>query len=130
MLSFLKNNCETNKKLLKDEKKKLVTVDNKNGLEAITKYKKIISNDKYSLLKVQLLTGRTHQIRVHMSSIKHPIINDEKYGDYKENKEFKSNSKSFKSIFDGVQHFQQQIQFFCVFLKHKTNPFPIYLNNK
>lgn len=77
-----------NKKLFKDEKKKFVTIDNNKGLEALTKYKQITSNDKYSLLKVQILTGRTHQIRVHMNSINHPLINDEKYGDYKTNKEF------------------------------------------
>ena len=77
-----------NKKLLKDEKKKLVTVDEKNGLTAITEYQSIINIHKYSLLKVNLITGRTHQIRVHMASINHPLINDEKYGDYKENKEF------------------------------------------
>lgn len=76
-----------NKRLLKDEKKKFVKVD-PNGLEAITKYKLITNNDNYSLLKVNLLTGRTHQIRVHMSSINHPLINDEKYGDFRENKEF------------------------------------------
>ncbi len=84
----LKGKGTINKKLLKDEKKKLVTVDEKNGLTAITEYQNIISNDKYSLLKVNLITGRTHQIRVHMASINHPLINDEKYGDYKENKEF------------------------------------------
>lgn len=87
-----------NKKLLKDEKKKLVTVDEKNGLTAITEYKSIISTNKYSLLKVNLITGRTHQIRVHMASINHPLINDEKYGDYKENKEF-SNEFNYKYQF-------------------------------
>ena len=76
-----------NKRLLKDEKKKFVTVDSQ-GLEAITKYTTLATNDKYSLLKVNLLTGRTHQIRVHMASTNHPLINDEKYGDFKFNKEF------------------------------------------
>ena len=76
-----------NKRLLKDEKKKFVTV-NPNGLEAITKYKLITSNSEFSLINVNLLTGRTHQIRVHLSSINHPLINDEKYGDYKANKTF------------------------------------------
>lgn len=76
-----------NKRLLKDEKKKTVTVSNQ-GLEAITEYKRITHNENYSLLKVKLLTGRTHQIRVHLNSINHPLINDEKYGDYKANKEF------------------------------------------
>lgn len=82
------NEGTISKKLHKDEKKKIVTVDEKYGLEAITKYSKLIDNNQYSLLKVQLLTGRTHQIRVHMNSINHPLVNDEKYGDYKTNKEF------------------------------------------
>ena len=86
-----------NKRLLKDEKKKLVTVDEK-GLEAITKYKLITYNDYYSLIKVNLLTGRTHQIRVHMASINHHLINDEKYGDYKTNKEF-TNKFNYKYQF-------------------------------
>ena len=81
-----------NKRLLKDEKKKIVTVDNK-GLEAITEYKTITTNNDLSLLKIKLLTGRTHQIRVHMSSINHPLVNDEKYGDYKLNKEFSETYK-------------------------------------
>lgn len=85
------------KKLLKDEKKKFVTVSEK-GLEAITKYKLLQQNEEYSLLKVQLLTGRTHQIRVHMSSINHPLINDEKYGDFVINKQF-SNKYNYKYQF-------------------------------
>lgn len=82
-----KDTLTIDKPLLKNEKTKLVRVD-KNGLTAITKFKKLVSNDKYSLLKVNILTGRTHQIRVHMSSINHPIINDDKYGDFNMNKEF------------------------------------------
>lgn len=75
-------------RLTKDEKKKLVFIDEKHGLEAITKYKRITNNETYSFLKVNLITGRTHQIRVHMSSINHPLINDEKYGDFRLNKQF------------------------------------------
>ena len=85
------------KRLLKDEKKKLVTVSDK-GLEAITKYKLLHQSEEYSLLKVQLLTGRTHQIRVHMSSINHPLINDEKYGDFVANRQF-SNKHNYKYQF-------------------------------
>lgn len=81
-----------NKPLLKDEKQKIVRV-NKNGLTAITEYKKIISNDDYSLLKVKILTGRTHQIRVHLSSINYPVINDDKYGNFSANKVFSTNFK-------------------------------------
>ena len=43
--------------------------------------------NEYTLLEVELLTGRTHQIRVHMAYINHPVIGDAKYGDYTLNKE-------------------------------------------
>ena len=51
-----------------------------NGKESITKYQviKIIKN--YSLLKIHIMTGRMHQIRVHFSSIGHPIVGDTLYG--------------------------------------------------
>lgn len=52
----------------------------KHGQKAVTHYKKIKGNDKFSLLQINLETGRKHQIRVHMQDIKHPIIGDTKYG--------------------------------------------------
>jgi 23S rRNA pseudouridine1911/1915/1917 synthase len=51
-----------------------------NGKEAITFYEVIEKFRGYTLLKVNIKTGRTHQIRVHMSYIKHPIVGDEMYG--------------------------------------------------
>lgn len=74
--------------LLKDEEKNLVTVS-KSGKTAKTVYKLIKKYKGYSLLDVTLLTGRTHQIRVHMAYIKHPIVGDSKYGDFKVNRLFK-----------------------------------------
>ncbi|MDY4788416.1 MAG: RluA family pseudouridine synthase [Bacilli bacterium] len=74
--------------LLKNEKSKIVKVDFEKGLTAKTKYQLVWTNNNYSLLEVQLMTGRTHQIRVHLSYIGHPLIGDEKYGDFKENKLF------------------------------------------
>lgn len=51
-----------------------------NGKRAITHYKVVRSNDKYTLLEISLETGRTHQIRVHFSYIGHPLVGDELYG--------------------------------------------------
>lgn len=56
----------------------------KTGKRAVTHYEVIKHNDKFSLLKVDIDTGRKNQIRVHMHDIKHPIVGDEKYG-YTEN---------------------------------------------
>ncbi|MBU1260664.1 MAG: RluA family pseudouridine synthase [Planctomycetes bacterium] len=50
------------------------------GKEAITYYEVIERFKGYSLLRVNIKTGRTHQIRVHMSYIKHPIVGDDMYG--------------------------------------------------
>lgn len=50
------------------------------GQHAITHYKTIQSNNNYTLLEVQLETGRKNQIRVHMEDIGHPIVGDKKYG--------------------------------------------------
>ena len=52
----------------------------KNGKEAITRFSKLESFKGYSLLRVNLETGRTHQIRVHLSHIGYPIIGDPVYG--------------------------------------------------
>jgi 23S rRNA pseudouridine955/2504/2580 synthase len=67
-----------------DEAKVLISEE---WQEAITHYKTLIANirNKYSLLEVRIETGRTHQIRVHLSSIGHPIIGDKSYGDKGEN---------------------------------------------
>lgn len=50
------------------------------GKKAITHYQLIQGNKRYSMLKVNLDTGRKNQIRVHLSSIYHPIVGDTKYG--------------------------------------------------
>ena len=68
----------------------MVFVSNK-GKDAITRYRPIKKVGNFTLLEVQLLTGRTHQIRVHLASISHPVIGDNKYGDFELNKEIENN---------------------------------------
>ncbi len=50
------------------------------GKNAVTNYKVLESYGKYTLLELKLNTGRTHQIRVHMKHIKHPVVGDNVYG--------------------------------------------------
>lgn len=64
----------------KDRKKMAV---DKNGKEAVTHFKVLARYDKYTLLEIKIDTGRTHQIRVHMSYIGHPVIGDEVYSNGK-----------------------------------------------
>lgn len=78
--------------LYKDADKGLVFVKNKKqpgSKEVITKYETIASSGRLGLLKVELVTGRTHQIRAHLSSIGCPILGDSKYGNNAANRELK-----------------------------------------
>lgn len=67
------------KTYLEENKNHFVYVSNKGKL-AITEYKKIKSNKDYSMVDINLKTGRKNQIRVHFKSINHPIVGDVKYG--------------------------------------------------
>ncbi len=62
----------------KDRKKRAVTT--KNSKNAVTNYWVVSRYGKYTLLKLKLETGRTHQIRVHMKYIGHPVVGDDVYG--------------------------------------------------
>ena len=65
----------------RDEKdRKKMTVKKDGGKEAITNFDIVDKNEKYSLVRLNLKTGRTHQIRVHLSHFFFPIIGDSVYG--------------------------------------------------
>jgi 23S rRNA pseudouridine1911/1915/1917 synthase len=65
---------------LKDRKIMQVFEDGSEGKQAVTHYKLLEDLGYISLIECKLETGRTHQIRVHFSHIKHPLFNDEEYG--------------------------------------------------
>lgn len=63
--------------------RKKMAINERNGKPAITHYKVLERFEKYTYIECQLETGRTHQIRVHMTSIGHPLLGDEVYGNAK-----------------------------------------------
>ncbi|MEE0946046.1 MAG: RluA family pseudouridine synthase [Acutalibacteraceae bacterium] len=76
---FLEKNQDKNKVYLQKKK-------TDNNLSIRTYYKTLAVKNNLSLLEIQLLTGRTHQIRAHMASIGHALLGDGKYGSLKEDK--------------------------------------------
>ncbi len=73
--------------MVKNESKNKVSVfhrQTEGSKEMKTKYRVLKSNGKYSLAEVELLTGRTHQIRAHMAFIGHPLVGDTKYAPQKQ----------------------------------------------
>ena len=86
--------------LSKDEQKNKVTVVHKirpeekeNYLPIETEYRPVTVSNGYTELEVHLITGRSHQIRAHLSTIGHPIVGDTKYGDSRVNELFRKEVK-------------------------------------
>ena len=91
--------------LKKDDKKSCVDICDLrlNGYEEIkTNYKVIKQLDNFSILEIELVTGKTHQIRAHLSHIGLPILGDEKYGNDEVNRLYKKKYQclcAYKLIF-------------------------------
>ena len=101
--SFSKESGFIDKPIGRDEKdRKKMSVKSKSGKEALTEYNILTSNLKYSLVDVTLHTGRTHQIRVHFSSLNHPIVGDDTYGN--KNEKIKANGQMLHSYYLEFSH--------------------------
>lgn len=83
----------------KDRKKRAVV--HNNSRRAVTHYKVMERFEKYTLVKLKLDTGRTHQIRVHLSYIKHPIVGDPMYS---HQDKFNLNAQLLHSLSIGFVH--------------------------
>lgn len=94
----LDKNLTIKNRLAKDENNHVSVSEY--GKEAITKVNPILSTEKYSLVEVEILTGRTHQIRVSLADIGHPIIGDRRYSDDKNNLYKDQQLVAYKLIFD------------------------------
>lgn len=100
--------------LSKDEKTNMVKItkdERKDAKYIQTSYEPLKNNGNCTLLKVHLITGRTHQIRAHLSYIGHPILGDYKYGNRKLNDDLKKEFgveyqllHAYEMIFDNGLH--------------------------
>lgn len=82
----LKKDSDRIVQMLSETKTNLVYVSKKeDAKEAITNYKVVKTSDKYSLVSINIETGRKNQIRVAFNSLGNPIVGDKKYGDIKDN---------------------------------------------
>ncbi|MGI5920240.1 MAG: RluA family pseudouridine synthase [Syntrophomonadaceae bacterium] len=84
----------------KMDRKKMAVVAG--GREALSNYEVLERFGNYTLVKVKLLTGRTHQIRVHFAYIKHPVVGDPLYGSGK--KHFGLDSQALHAHLLGFEH--------------------------
>ncbi len=82
--------------------RKKMAINQKNGKQAVTHYKVLERFDKFTYIECELETGRTHQIRVHMSSIGYPLLGDEVYSNRKS--PYKLNGQVLHAMTIGFKH--------------------------
>ncbi|MDD4842998.1 MAG: RluA family pseudouridine synthase [Anaerotignum sp.] len=114
--------------LSKDEGKNQVRVSDEagtDGKESITRYRPVAYSNGYTLLEIQLITGKTHQIRAHMQDMKHAVVGDRKYGDPKVNQEFRQSFGLSNQFLHGARLVFSNIGGSLGYLKGKTLTAPL-----
>ncbi len=69
----------------KQRSTKIIASKSEHAKDSVTHYKTVEKYGDFSLMEIKLETGRMHQIRVHFATLKHPLVGDKNYGDYKFN---------------------------------------------
>lgn len=110
----IKDNRKIDGFLLKDEKTNKVKISKeyiKNSDPIQTEYTPLKIGEGVTLLRVKLITGKTHQIRAHLSSIGHPIIGDSKYGSKEANDTFKKKFRLNHQLLHAYElHFPKDLE--------------------
>lgn len=102
----LKEDLIIDKPIGRDKKNRLIRNIDYEGRKAITNVKVIKLYEEYTLVDCYLKTGRTHQIRVHLKSINHPIVGDKSYGLKKE--KFNLDSQLLHAQLLGFYHYKKK----------------------
>lgn len=108
-------------KMIKNERKNLSVITKKDdGIYMESFFKPIISGERYSIVEVDLITGRTHQIRLQLSNLKHPILGDPKYGSFSANRKLEDLNLKNHQLLSSVEIVFPKMDGELEYLSHKN----------